>query len=105
MSAFLLIVTVACWGISRITPATPVPPEFAKLRIDPNHATREELMLLPGIGPAMADSIVADRNATADAPPYRHADELGRVRRIGPRTIEHLRPHLSFRQVKSEYVR
>ena len=64
----------------------------AALRIDPNTATRAELMLLPDIGPVRADAIVAQRDAAGagiDA-----ADDLDRVRGIGPRRLEKLNPHV-----------
>ncbi|MCZ6574687.1 MAG: helix-hairpin-helix domain-containing protein [Planctomycetota bacterium] len=45
------------------------------------------MQLLPGIGPARAAAIVADRARGA----YERLDELQRVRGIGPKTLEGLR--------------
>lgn len=59
-------------------------------RIDLNTATAAELDLLPRIGPALARRILDDR---AEHGPFRAFDELGRVKGIGPRTLERLRPH------------
>ncbi len=64
-------------------PATP---------IDPNRATAEELQRLPGVGPTMAERII---EARAKAP-FRTADDLRRVRGIGKKTLEKLRPCLRF---------
>jgi len=68
----------------------------ARLRLDPNGATRDELMLLPGIGPALGDAIIRCRNSTAQTPVFRSADDLDRVPGIGAVTIDRLRPHLQF---------
>jgi competence protein ComEA len=55
--------------------------------IDVNHAPLEELRSLPGIGPTLAERVVAGR-------PYASADDLDRVRGIGPKTIARLRSRL-----------
>ena len=56
--------------------------------IDLNTATAPELELLPGIGPALAQRIIADRDARGR---FRSLNDLDRVSGIGPRTIERLR--------------
>jgi predicted flap endonuclease-1-like 5' DNA nuclease len=58
--------------------------------IDVNHAPIDELRSLPGIGPVLAERIVAGR-------PFADADDLDRVRGIGRKTIEKLRPRLRLR--------
>lgn len=57
--------------------------------IDINRADLDELRSLPGIGPVLAERIVAGR-------PFAGADDLLRVRGIGPKTVARLRPRLSF---------
>ncbi|MBX3365645.1 MAG: helix-hairpin-helix domain-containing protein [Phycisphaeraceae bacterium] len=54
-------------------------------RVSLNEAGAEELELLPGIGPALADRIIEDRAANG---PYAGVNELARVRGIGPRIVE-----------------
>jgi competence protein ComEA len=58
-------------------------------RVDLNHAGRAELLQLPGIGPATADRIAADRR---DRGPFRSVDDLTRVPGIGPVARERMRP-------------
>lgn len=55
--------------------------------IDPNDASRDELMALPGIGEAFANRIIEGR-------PYNAVDDLLNVSGIGPKTLEKLRPFL-----------
>ncbi|MDZ4754855.1 MAG: helix-hairpin-helix domain-containing protein [Phycisphaerae bacterium] len=59
-------------------------------QINVNRATRDELSLLPSIGPALADRIIEDRVARG---PFVSLDDLGRVRGVGPATIAAIAPH------------
>jgi helix-hairpin-helix protein len=68
--------------------------------IDINRAGREELMGLPGIGPALADRILADRAARGAFP---QPGALLRVPGIGPRILERLRPYLSREAERDSY--
>jgi competence protein ComEA len=68
-------------------PATPSPPGALSL----NLATVEELERLPGIGPVLARRIVEDRGRNGQ---YRRLEDLLRVKGIGPKKLEKLRPHL-----------
>jgi len=60
-------------------------------RIDPDRADASDWERLPGIGPALARRIVADREAHG---PFREPDALLRVPGIGPRTLQRIRPFL-----------
>ena len=53
--------------------------------IDPNVAEKAELMQLPGVGEATADRILAAREAGQT---FQRADDLRRVRGIGPAKME-----------------
>ena len=62
------------------------------LGLDPNRADAAALEALPGVGPARAAAIVADR-ARGD---YRSLADLGRVPGIGPVTLRRAAPWLTF---------
>ena len=81
--------------VARLGPAVG-PALNLRLRLDPNTASAEELALLPHIGPQLAQNIVAYRVAAGRPPAFRTADDLDAVPRIGPVTVEALRPHLRF---------
>ncbi len=57
-----------------------------------NTASPEELQRLPGVGPALARNIAAAR---AEGP-LRSLADLDRVKGIGPKTLEKLRPFVTF---------
>ena len=75
---------------------TPSSPELARRRINPNTADADELRLLPGIGPKIASNIIAYRDQAVTARPFRSAEDLDDVPRIGPITVDKLREHLRF---------
>ena len=56
--------------------------------LDINRATAGELQSLPGIGPKLAAAIVAAR----EEKPFASVDDLRRVKGIGPKTLEKVRP-------------
>lgn len=61
-------------------------------RIDPDRADAAEWERLPGIGPALARRIVADRAARG---PFGRPEALRRVPGIGPRILKRIRPFLT----------
>jgi len=63
------------------------------VRIDINRADRGELMMLPGIGPSLADRILDYRDAHG---PFEGLAELRKVSGIGPATLEKLRPRIQM---------
>ena len=70
------------------------PPLPAGSHINLNTATADELTSLPGIGPAYARRIVAYREENG---PFSSVDDLERVKGIGPKKMERLRPHVSIK--------
>jgi competence protein ComEA len=58
-----------------------------------NESTPEQLDELPGIGPALAERIVAYRDANG---PFTRIEQLNEVKGIGERTLAKLRPYLTL---------
>lgn len=75
-------------GDTRAGAAREERPADIAVRIDINSAGAKELELLPGIGPALAERIIAERERGG---PFKRVDDLVRVNGIGPRTVERLR--------------
>jgi competence ComEA-like helix-hairpin-helix protein len=65
--------------------------------LDVNAATVDELMTLPGIGPAMASRIIAAR-------PFISLEDLQRVSGIGPAALERIAPLVSLSSLKTEAI-
>src|SRR5262249_16342269 len=68
--------------------AQPIAIDF---KIDVNQAQWPELSLMPNIGEQLAKRIVADRTERG---PFKDLEELRRVRGIGPKTLESMKPFL-----------
>ncbi len=59
--------------------------------VNVNEATLQQLVLLPGVGPARAQAIIAHREQR----PFRRVDDLLQIRGIGRVTLERLRPYVA----------
>jgi competence protein ComEA len=75
--------------------APPRTPSAGKLQpgdppIDVNAADLAALIRIPGVGPVTAQSILAARTDR----PFASVDDLDRVRGIGPKTLEKIRPYV-----------
>ena len=91
-----LAATVAWWvrygGLrGRMVELEGAEPQVARFEVDINSADWPELVQLPAIGEKLAKRIVASRQK--DGPFLDHKD-LRRVRGIGPKTLEAIRPYL-----------
>lgn len=60
--------------------------------VNVNTATKEELITLDGIGEVLAQRILEERSLL----PFEDADDLQRVKGIGPKTVEKLRGSITF---------
>jgi competence ComEA-like helix-hairpin-helix protein len=64
------------------------------IKLEVNQATAVELQALPRIGPGLAKRVVELRRRRGA---FRSVEDLQRVKGIGPRTVERLRPFVSVR--------
>lgn len=94
--AILLLLLFAAGPALAEQPATPPPATKAPLQgtVNINTADATQLALLPGIGPKAADSIIEYRKSAGD---FTSIDDLVKVKGIGPKTMEKLRPYLSLK--------
>jgi len=58
--------------------------------LDPNTASKKELETIPGVGPKIADRIIAGR-------PYKNVDDLLKIKGIGPKKLEKMRHYLNVK--------
>lgn len=82
------------WGM-RPVEIERLPQNKYAYRLDINTATWVEWAQLDGIGETLARRIIADREQNG---PFRSVDDISRVRGIGPKTLENIRPWLELRE-------
>lgn len=85
-------------GAARVAP--PSQPLLVALPVDVNAASADALSAIPGLGPRLAEAIVAGR---ADGP-YRRLEDLLRVPGVGPGTLELMRPFATVGDAAAEPV-
>ncbi|MBN1124436.1 MAG: ComEA family DNA-binding protein [Sedimentisphaerales bacterium] len=92
--AIFLVVWLGICYASRLMPGGSV---GIAQKINPNTACAASLERLPNIGPQRAEAIIDYRNQfDPEEPVFICPDDLQQVRGIGPKTVESLRPWLSF---------
>jgi competence ComEA-like helix-hairpin-helix protein len=74
--------------------ASQTPPLPLVTRINPNTASRGELLILPGIGPTRAEAIVAYRESQSSKPAFTRLEDLCRVHGLGPALVSEMAPWL-----------
>ena len=99
--AILVLVALAAavgWWVSqgglqgRLIEVERAQPRTAAFQLDVNTASWPELAQLPGIGDKISKRIVESRET--DGPFLDHEDLARRVKGIGPKTLENIRPYL-----------
>lgn len=91
------LMAIALWWVwqgqlrGRVIDIERAEPIAVDFKIDVNKADWPEMALMPNIGEQLAKRIVTDR---AERGPYRDLAELRRVRGIGPKTLESMKPFL-----------
>lgn len=95
----LLMAIVAAFGLSCLTPEISLAAGKAVAAqivetVQLNQATMEQLQTLPGVGPALAERIVAYRNEHG---PFKSIDQLVEVKGIGQRKLETFRDRLTLK--------
>jgi competence protein ComEA len=79
-------------GVSgRLIEIDRAPRQTVQFQLDVNQADWPEISVLPEVGETLARRIVESRAADG---PFADLDELQRVRGIGPKTLERIRPYL-----------
>jgi competence protein ComEA len=96
LTASALVLVAAAWwrhgGFrGELVDIDRAPPLVAQFQVDVNRADWPELIQLPGGGQVLAERLIAERERDG---PYRSVDDLERVRGMGPRTLERIRPYL-----------
>ena len=91
-----LAATVGWWGSQggfqgRLIEVQRAEPRAAAYQVDLNTAEWPELIQIPSIGPTLGRRIVESRQNDG---PFLDHDDLMRVRGIGPKTLETVRPYL-----------
>jgi len=99
VAALLLVglgTTIAWWIVQgglrgRLIELERAQPQTARYTVDVNTAQWPELAQLPGVGPALAQRIVAYRQ---QAGRFQDLGDLRRVRGMGPTTFRRIEPYL-----------
>lgn len=89
--ALLVALALAVAPAPGATAAEKQPQASPDTPVDLNKATTEALVSVPGIGKVMAERIVAWREEHG---PFRRVEDLMKVKGVGEKTFEKLRPYV-----------
>ena len=86
-----LLCGLVTMGVGRGAVAAGAAPASAGARVDVNSASAEELIRLPGIGPALARAIIEYRSQE----PFRTPEDLRKVKGIGDKLYDRLKDQIT----------
>jgi competence protein ComEA len=90
------LLLVACWAAAPCVVAAPGAAGQQE-PLDINGASLEQLKTLPGVGDVIARRIVDFRQEHG---PFRRVEDLMRVKGIGEKSLERLRPYIKVGKAK-----
>ncbi len=91
MKKFISILSGALLGLSLMVVASELQAKAVEGLVNINTATEAELTLLPGIGKAKAQQIIALRQTK----PFASVDELKAIKGLGAKRLEAITPHVT----------
>jgi competence protein ComEA len=102
MKKLFVVLGILMWVISSGTPVV-LAEQSAKsksdlsseLSVDLNHATKQELAELPGIGDTVAERVIAYREENGD---FQKIEEIMNVKGIGEKTFLKLKDNLTVKK-------
>ncbi len=99
-----LLACVLCFNLARQYRSSAEPTEIVlNQKINPNIASLESMIRLPGIGPARAGAVLEYRKSRpTDAPAFTNYEDLQKVHGIGPVISKRLKPWLEFEMEQSQ---
>lgn len=83
------------WADAAEPAARAKPSASSRAPVDLNEANAEQLTAVPGIGETLAARIVAFREEHG---PFRRVEDLLKVRGIGEKSFQKLRPHVTVKK-------
>ena len=92
VASFLLLAMAGYWvWLGDQVEVDQQPPKTVQFQLDMNQAEWPEWTLMPEIGETLARRIVQYREANG---PFRTHEDIQKVRGIGPKTLDKMRPYL-----------
>ena len=100
VSAFLIAIAISallavCFASPCLSGSSRQGTVVLQSRINPNHADISSLTRLPGIGTVKATAIAAYRDNT-NSTPFTNAQDLQKIKGVGPKTVEKISQWLTF---------
>jgi len=94
-----LIFFLSCLSLAALAEGALAQKKVPAAPVDVNTATVAELQQLPGVGPAMANSIVQFRKKSG---PFERLEDLLAIRGITTRRLAQMRPYLTLSKPASK---